>query len=242
MFQRTEGEMAFTWGEEALEAGLPHGGEAVNRARILVLYGANATFTSTVMEHLRNFARYSRHRVAFCSTTPYNDDSFPDLSAFHVVVLHYSFFPDLEWAVPQSLEERVSRFDGPKLLYLQDEYDNTERARRWMERFSITCLLFACVPRESIPSVCPSGRFPKTGFRTTLTGYVPDGVADVRLRPLREGLSWSAIADGSCTLATATWRGRSTSLVRAHSSCAKREGCVSTLDGRGQTDLLRALV
>jgi hypothetical protein len=137
------------------------------------------------MEHLRSFSRHSRHHVAFCSIAPYNDKSFPDLSPFDVVVLHYSFFPGLDWVVPQGLEERISRFNGPKLLYLQDEYDNTERARQWMERFGITCL-FTCVPRESIHSVYPSQRFPKTDFRTTLTGYVPDGVAGVRLRPLDE--------------------------------------------------------
>jgi hypothetical protein len=157
----------------------------MSRLNVLVLYGANATFTNTVMEHLRSFSRHSRHLVAFCSIAPYSNESFPDLSPFDVIVLHYSFFPGLDWVVPQGLEERISRFTGAKLLYLQDEYDNTERARRWMERLDITCL-FTCVPRESIPSVYPPQRFPNTDFRTTLTGYVPDGVADVRLRPLGE--------------------------------------------------------
>ena len=153
--------------------------------QVLVLYGSNATFTSTVLEHLRGYARHSRHRIVFCSIAPFSEQRFPDLEGFDAVVLHYSFFPGLAWSVPPGLERRIARFRGRKILYLQDEYDHTEAARQWMERFGIDCL-YTCVPLDQVARVYPPQRFPRTEFRGTLTGYVPEEVPAVALAPLAE--------------------------------------------------------
>jgi hypothetical protein len=155
------------------------------RLNILILYGGNATFTSTVLEHLRSYSRFSRHRIAFCSIAPFDERGFPELSVFDVLVMHYSFFPGLDWIVPQSLAGRIARFHGQKVLYLQDEYDYTERARRWMEKLRVTCL-YTCIPRSEVARVYPPQRFPGMDIRPTLTGYVPEGARDLRLLPLRD--------------------------------------------------------
>lgn len=164
-------------------AGSP--GSRLQQMNVLILYGSNATFANTVLEHLRSYARYSRHQIAFCSIAPFDGSRFPQLAPFDVVVLHYSFFPGLNWTVPAELETALCDFAGLKILYLQDEYDHTEIARRWMERFGVGCL-FTCVPEPAVAQVYPSSRFSGVDFRRTLTGYVPAGTEGLPCIPLGE--------------------------------------------------------
>jgi hypothetical protein len=155
------------------------------RLNILILYGANATFTSTVMEHLRSYAMYSRHHVRFASIAPFDFGTFPDLAAFDVVVLHYSFFPGLHWVMPGQLARCLADYQGLKILYLQDEYDHTDIARSWIEWLHIGCVC-TCVPEKYVELVYPRSRFPNVDFRQTLTGYVPFSRIDAPLIPLPE--------------------------------------------------------
>jgi len=135
------------------------------------------------MEHLRSFSLYSRHRVRFASVAPYWPGVFRQLDAFDVAVLHYSFFPALNWRLPQRLKSALARFQGLKVLFLQDEYDHTDSAHTWIEELRIHCV-YTCVPQESLPLVYPPGRFANVEFRPTLTGFVPTLPADLPRLPL----------------------------------------------------------
>ena len=142
------------------------------RLAILVLYAASATVTNTVMEHLRSYANHSRHDVYYSSIHRFDPGSFPDLGTFDVVVLHYSFFPGLQWVMPEALELKLRSYAGLKILFAQDEYDHTEAVRGWIGKLGIRCV-FTCVPAEYLDIVYPRQRLPGLEFRPTLTGYVP---------------------------------------------------------------------
>jgi hypothetical protein len=76
----------------------------------------------------------------------------------------------------------VSGFSGLKILFIQDEYDNTETARTWMENLGVH-VVYTCVPKEYLECVYPASRFPGVEFIQTLTGYVPialEGVTSLK--------------------------------------------------------------
>ncbi len=91
----------------------------------------------------------------------------------------------------------VSSFCGPKMLLIQDEYENTEIARRWIERLGINSV-FTNVLLDQVETVYPRNRFPNVDFLPTLTGYVPeDPTLDELVTPLTERKVSSAIAAAS---------------------------------------------
>lgn len=152
----------------------------MSRLNILVLYGANATITNTVMEHARSFALLSRHRVHYASIVPFSKGLLRHLRRFDVLVLHYSFFPGLHWQVPPDLERALIDFQGHKVLFLQDEYDNTLVAHNWIRSLGIQTV-YTCIPPEYRDTVYPPDRFPGVDFRQTLTGFVPISIPKVPL-------------------------------------------------------------
>src|SRR6185295_14996266 len=84
-----------------------------------------------------------------------------DLGAFDGVIVHYSVRLSLPSFISPAFAERLPSFSGIKLLYIQDEYDNTETARSWIERLGFD-VVFSCVPPESVEAVYPKARFPRT--------------------------------------------------------------------------------
>lgn len=149
--------------------------------RLLVLYDANSTYTSTVLEHLQAFSLFSAHSVYYAPAV-LGAQCGVDLAAFDVVVLHYSVRLCYEDFISASYASAVAAFKGLKVLFIQDEYEYTETARRWIERLGID-VVYTCVPPEWIDTVYPRKRYPKVEFITNLTGYVP--VRFERLGPRR---------------------------------------------------------
>lgn len=138
---------------------------------ILYLYNSDQTYTSTVFAHIDSFAKYSTHRSFYChedQATAFN----VDLSRFDVAVIHYSVrlpFDQLSSSAVQALK----KFSGLKVLFIQDEYDHTYKAWKWIKELGMR-LVFTVVPQKGIPQVYPALEFPSTRFISTLTGYVPD--------------------------------------------------------------------
>jgi hypothetical protein len=155
------------------------------RLNVVVLYGANATFTNTVMDHVRSFGIFSRHRTSYISIAPFAPAALRQLHSFDVAVLHYSFFPGLGWDVPRALQEALEEFDGLKVLFLQDEYDNTRTAISWMRRLGVGCL-FTCIPAPSRAAVYPPHEVGGIEFRDTLTGFVPLELPGIACPPSSE--------------------------------------------------------
>ena len=157
-------------------------GKRPRAMNVLVLYDRRSTFTNTVFEHLSAFAAHSRHRHLFLDgADDFAIDGVPQ--AFDAVVVHYSVrvaFGQLS----DGLMRRLAGYAGRKLLFVQDEYDMTERTRRTIEELGIDTV-FTVVPERHRELVYPAARFPRVRFVTTLTGFVPmDRPAAHALPPL----------------------------------------------------------
>lgn len=140
------------------------------RLRVLVLYDEGSTYTPTVLEHIRSLSRLP-HEVVYGSGVRDTHATIP-LEAFDVVIIHYSVRLSLPDFISPYYQRALPGFTGLKVLFIQDEYDTTETARRWIEKLGIG-LVFTCVPPEYVEAVYPRARFPSTTFVQTLTGFVP---------------------------------------------------------------------
>lgn len=158
---------------------------------VLMLYDDKSTHVSTIAEHLEGFRKHSRHRFFFLPATEFvgladAEGAKLDLSHYDALAIHYSVRVSVPAHLSAGIAAAVAAYRGPKLLFAQDEYDNVETARRWMERLGIDAL-FTNVPQESLNLVYPRDRFAKVDFIPTLTGYVPEDPAlDAFAMPMAE--------------------------------------------------------
>ena len=164
----------------------------------LVLYYETQTFTLNVYEHLSSLARFSESRVFFAHQGPNVPVS--DLALFDVVIIHYSIrlpFNQIAEETAQALEA----FGGLKVLFIQDEYDNTHRAWHWIKRLGIK-VVFSSVPQASMQRVYPAEEFPGVRFVSNLTGFAPEALAAARrIRRHHNVRSRLVIADAPCRFA-----------------------------------------
>ena len=168
--------------------------------RIAILYDNGAALQiNTITEHLEALGKYSQHEITyipattnFWSQSPKHAADLPDLSIFDVAIVHYSVRLSISDHLDQGIARALQGFTGLKLLFIQDEYENTEIARSWMERIHFD-IVYTCVPAESIELIYPAYRFPATEFLPTLTGYVPE---NLRIKDYAKPLSQRPIAIG----------------------------------------------
>lgn len=165
--------------EADLAAAVAAGQRVHRRLNVLVLYDDRETHINTVFEHLDSFRKYSRHAIHYLPATSHWPDADEvlarnfDFSAFDAVIVHYAVRLSLPAYFTEAIAARLERFDGLKLLFIQDEYENTETARRWIERLRFD-VVYTCVPAHSREAIYPHERFARVAFVQTLTGYVPD--------------------------------------------------------------------
>jgi len=166
---------------------------APRKFNVLVLYDDHSTHIMTVREHLQAFAHHSKNNIFFLPATldyvspiPEVVPSAWDFSCFDAVILHYSVRLNFVDFFSAPLAKSFAEFDGLKILFIQDEYDNVELVRRWLDRLQFD-IIFTCVPKESIDLVYPRERFARTEFVPTLTGFVPDHAGiDVFATPIED--------------------------------------------------------
>jgi len=162
-----------------------------SRLNVLMLYDDRSTHVHTIKEHLDAFSNYSHHRYHFLPATGAvtgidGASARPDLGIYDAIALHYSVRVSLDEHLSLGVAEMISSFCGPKILFVQDEYENTEIARRWIERLGINAV-FTNVPLDEVERVYPATRFSNVDFLPTLTGYVPeDPLLESFVTPLSE--------------------------------------------------------
>ena len=137
---------------------------------VLILYDHNSIYTNTVKEYLESFRRYSKLRIYYSPATTYFSYQY-DLSKFDVVVIHYSVRLSLDEHLSKYYANKLKSYGGYKILFIQDEYDTTETARKWIKDLGVHTV-FTCVPLEQVNKVYPKKRFPLVDFIPTLTGFV----------------------------------------------------------------------
>lgn len=152
--------------------------------KILMLYDANSIHINTIREHLQSFSAFSQSQV-FYSHATHDVLCVIDLSSFDVIVIHYSVRLSLDWHLSQSFADALRGYGGYKILFIQDEYDTTETARKWIASLGIQ-VVFTCVPEQYVDLVYPASRFPYLERLQTLTGYVPFTLADHKPKAISE--------------------------------------------------------
>ena len=147
---------------------------------ILCLYNHNQTYTSTVFEHLSSLYKYSKYRWFFVS---YDQDiGFAHIeSHFDVVLIHYTIRLPYD-EVTDHNAATLKCYRGLKVLFIQDEYDNTNRTRDLIKQLGIQ-LVFSVVPEKGLSRVYPPAEFPGVRFVSVLTGYVPEDISRAEYGP-----------------------------------------------------------
>lgn len=138
---------------------------------ILCVYAATQTYTATVYEHLNAFNKFSEC-VWYFTDISMLDAVDLDLSGFDAVVVHYSVRLPYGQVTATGIE-KLRAYGGLKALFIQDEYDHTNRAKAVIWASGID-LVFSVVPPQSMAYVYPQEEFPGVRFVSNLTGYVPD--------------------------------------------------------------------
>lgn len=143
---------------------------------ILLLCDDRSSHAPNVLEHIRAFPRFSRHRFELFDPRGIARSRFLRMGDYDVVVVHYTVPLYLsEW-----FREQIAAFGGLKVQFLQDEYRQVDAAAAQMRELGID-LLFSSVPADAVPSVY-GPRLPGVDILPTLTGFVPAEL-DGRARP-----------------------------------------------------------
>ena len=144
------------------------------RLNILVLYDQNSIQISTVRDHLESFARFSRHHVFYAHATGPTPLHF-SLDPFDVIIIHYSVRLAYASHISPAFALALHFFRGLKALFIQDEYDNTWQACRWINSLGVG-VVFSCVPARHVAEIYSLVNHRKVRFVPTLTGYIPTGL------------------------------------------------------------------
>ena len=155
-----------------------------NPLNILILYDARSIHVSTIREHLQSFSAFSSAKVFYANAT-HDANCTVNLSIFDVIVIHYSIRLSLDWHLSPFFSNALCAFGGYKILFIQDEYDTTETARRLIGLLGIHAI-FTCVPEDYVDLVYPSTRFPYVEKIQTLTGYIPVDLNKRNPKPLSQ--------------------------------------------------------
>ena len=156
---------------------------------ILLLCDDRASHAPNVLEHIRAFPRYSRHRYDLFDPRGIARSRFLRMDDYDVVVVHYTVPLYLsEWFL-----EQIAAFDGLKVQFIQDEYRRVDAAAAQMRELGID-LLFSSVPADAVPSVY-GRRLPGVDIVPTLTGFVPADL-DGGTRPSLEGRALDVVYRG----------------------------------------------
>jgi hypothetical protein len=154
-----------------------------SKKNILILYDHHEIHVKTIADYLESFHRFSRHNISYVSS--FAKCHF-DLDYFDAVILHYSVRVCCPGPLSASFAQALKKYQGLKVLFIQDEYEHTHVAQQSMLDLGIG-LVFTCVPEESIPKVYPPERFAGVQFVNVLTGYVPIELSRMKaFAPIRQ--------------------------------------------------------
>jgi hypothetical protein len=157
--------------------------QAGTKKNILIVYDHHGMHIKTLAYALESLARYSRHNVSYVSSFA---KCHLDLDYFDAVIVHYSVRVCFRGHLSDSIARALHKYQGLKILFIQDEYDATHVAQQAILDLGIS-LVFTCVPKESIAKVYPPERFAHVKFVNVLTGYVPIELCQMKaFAPIRQ--------------------------------------------------------
>ncbi len=157
--------------------------------RLIVLYHANYTATPAIRDYLEALGAMPGW-IRYCNI----DQPEPiDFGGWDVVFVNFcvtsqarltdrpTFWPDLARA--------LVRFEGTKIAAVQDEYEFTDRVKRFLLQIGIDIVL-TNVPQAAVRQVYSEQEFDRVHFETVRTAYLAEQIPAVRplaLRPIPLG-------------------------------------------------------
>src|SRR6185295_12924267 len=154
-----------------------------SRLSVLMLCDDSSSHANTLLEHIEAFGKFSRHRMSIFNPRGLDDCRFLDLNDFDVVVIHFSLCIIADSYLSPALRDKVSRFEGLKVLFIQDDYRWVNQISKMVRYLGIK-VLFTLVPEAEIPKIWDETRLPQVVKLNTLAGYIPDGLARVQAPPI----------------------------------------------------------
>lgn len=154
-----------------------------DKLRILLLATDHGRNAATMRDHVRALQRGSRHDVHLVNNYyPRVRGLYPaatslpdrvELESFDAIVIHYTSEFSSPFSIDAAAWEKLKRYRGLKVLFLQDEYQAVDRTVSRIAELDID-LLFTCVPESEWEKVYPRAKLPRLTKVQTLTGFVPD--------------------------------------------------------------------
>jgi hypothetical protein len=151
---------------------------------LLLLADVPEVQANTIRDHVEAFGRWSRHDVFVFNPSEGRDSRIIDLEAFDVVVIHYSLSVTSDHHVSPRLRDRLHRYSGLKVQFIQDGYRRIEDYCACIRELGVR-LLFTCWPVDEGANVWTPARLPGVSVLHSLTGYVPEQLALRTPRPMR---------------------------------------------------------
>ncbi len=147
------------------------------KLNVLILYDAYSNLTNCHYEYLSSFSLFSQHNIQYVHAT-HDAACTIDLEMFDVIIINYSIrtCQPLNQGCLQlspAFIPALKKYQGYKVLFVQDEYDGTEYTRQFIEQLNIK-LVYTCVPKQFVNTIYPHSRFPTVTFISVLTGYIAD--------------------------------------------------------------------
>lgn len=138
-----------------------------------------------MLQHIEALATLSEHDVYRFNPVDRPDACRRlDLSEFDAVVVHYTISLVSARYLPPPVPERLTRFKGLKVQFIQDEYRAVDAVTAAMRNLGID-ILFTCVPQPAASQIY-GPRLPGVETRFTLPGYVPDKLVGREVPPAAE--------------------------------------------------------
>lgn len=156
------------------------------RAKPVVLFLANtAHHTGAVADHINAITSVEAYDWVVMNPLNCRVLHKTDLDQFDAIGIHYSIRPHQSYYFPKSLFEAVSRFKGIKFLFLQDEYQDVNKAQEAILSLGID-VFFTLLREEYWAKGYPRLVNSKVKLVNTLTAYVPDEFKEMTQKPLEE--------------------------------------------------------
>ena len=153
-------------------------------ARILLICDDRRGHANTVLDHINAFRRFSRHQVLTFNTKSMRRSLALELNEFDVVVIHYSVVLSSRVYMSPSFMDKLRRFRGLKIEFLQDDYRWVNQATAAARDVGID-VLFTVAP-EPAASKLYDELLPGVRRVLTLTGFAPDNLVSRPVVPLAD--------------------------------------------------------
>jgi len=135
---------------------------------VLLIVHTAAQRAGTIREHVEALTHSSTHHVATIDNATAHMVNF---AAFDVIALHYSLVIASPAYISDPLREKIARFPGLKLLFIQDEYRWIDDTARAIHDLGIS-VVFSLIDPKIARQVYHHPFLADVRFEFTLTGFV----------------------------------------------------------------------